>query len=548
MTNILKMTLIAAALSCATGSAWAVQGGTDIPSPSGNVCQQDAQGNVSCGAQSNASGNGTTAIGFGATSSTGGSTAVGMGSTASGGGSTASGGNATASGNFSTATGDGSNASGTGSTAIGASSASAGSNDVAVGSLASTLVSGGGTQTSGNIAIGGPAGSTRTLANGGNSTAIGSGAQSTGNNSVALGAGSTDGGQANVVSIGSSTQTRTITNMTAGVNPTDGANVSQLPGVTSNGVFTFGATPTAPTPTSTVTVTNVAPGAVNATSTDAVNGSQLYIVQQLTNKQGATINQVVNGTLGVCTANADGSMQCRPLENSKPSSASGAGAIAIGAGTQAQGAGAQAYGAGASAGYAGSLAIGQGATITAPTDPTDANVVGAVAIGQGAKANADPATAIGYQSNAAGSNSVALGYQATANGNNSVAIGAGSVANRDNSVSVGNAATGQQRQITNVAPGTLPSDAVNLGQLDSSVSYLKQKINSTGAIAMAAANIALPQGFTRGIGVGLGNQNGQTALAVGFVDQPGPWAQVKLTAGFGGNGITSVGAGLSIGW
>ena len=78
-------------------------------------------------------------------------------------------------------------------------------------------------QTPGNIAIGANTGAvlqsglpgTLTLANGGDSVALGSGAQSTGFNSVALGAGSSDGGLANVVSVGNATDMRSIINLAA---------------------------------------------------------------------------------------------------------------------------------------------------------------------------------------------------------------------------------------------------------------------------------------------------------------------------------------------
>ena len=61
-----------------------------------------------------------------------------------------------------------------------------------------------------------------------NGVALGASAQSTGNNSVALGSGSMDGGQSNVVAVGSNTSQRRIINLAAGVDPTDGVNVSQL--------------------------------------------------------------------------------------------------------------------------------------------------------------------------------------------------------------------------------------------------------------------------------------------------------------------------------
>ncbi|MFP4897894.1 YadA family autotransporter adhesin [Paraburkholderia sp. BR14261] len=60
--------------------------------------------------------------------------------------------------------------------------------------------------------------------------AIGSGATATAANSVALGAGSI-ASEANTVSVGSSGSERRITNVAAGVNPTDAVNVSQLSAV-----------------------------------------------------------------------------------------------------------------------------------------------------------------------------------------------------------------------------------------------------------------------------------------------------------------------------
>jgi autotransporter adhesin len=65
-------------------------------------------------------------------------------------------------------------------------------------------------------------------ASGSTSTALGYAAQSSGANSVALGAGSTDGGVANVVSVGSVGGERRITNVAAGTSATDAVNVAQL--------------------------------------------------------------------------------------------------------------------------------------------------------------------------------------------------------------------------------------------------------------------------------------------------------------------------------
>lgn len=59
-------------------------------------------------------------------------------------------------------------------------------------------------------------------------TAVGVGAQASGPNSVAIGANSSDGGEANVVSVGSQSQTRRITNVSQGVAINDAVNLGQL--------------------------------------------------------------------------------------------------------------------------------------------------------------------------------------------------------------------------------------------------------------------------------------------------------------------------------
>jgi autotransporter adhesin len=70
-------------------------------------------------------------------------------------------------------------------------------------------------------------------ANFANSTAIGAGAVASGVNSVALGAGSV-ASAANTVSVGAAGAERRVTNVAAGINPTDAVNVSQLAGVMGN--------------------------------------------------------------------------------------------------------------------------------------------------------------------------------------------------------------------------------------------------------------------------------------------------------------------------
>ncbi|MBU2768665.1 hypothetical protein HAP94_21485 [Acidithiobacillus ferrivorans] len=104
------------------------------------------------------------------------------------------------------------------------------------------------------------------------------------------------------------------------------------------------------------------------------------------------------------------------------------------------------------------------------------------------------------------------------------ALGQGSVANRADSVSVGNASTGTTRQITNVAPGTAPNDAVNMGQLHSGMNQVygaaigkaQRYADNVGAVDGAAAGAAAEAAAGQGVNSiagGVSDYNGQSAFA-----------------------------------
>ncbi|WBO24363.1 YadA family autotransporter adhesin [Sphingomonas abietis] len=163
--------------------------------------------------------------------------------------------------------------------------------------------------------------------NAADATALGTGAQVTAANSVALGSNSVANRGASPtytatglatpqtsfgeVSVGAAGAERQITNVAAGSAPTDAVNVAQLDGVAAqvgdvadtavfydsaakNNVTLAGAGGT--------TITNVAPGALAATSTDAVNGSQLFATNgNVTNNMNAITNltsNIQNGSVG----------------------------------------------------------------------------------------------------------------------------------------------------------------------------------------------------------------------------------------------------------
>ncbi len=243
------------------------------------------------------------------------SLALGNASQASGESSIALGNTSEASEQNAIALGQGSIASKVNSIALGSNSSSAGENAIALGEGSAA----GG---SNSLAFG-----SQSRASGNDSVALGVGATAATDNSVAIGAGSTTDAS-NTVSVGNSTTKRKIVNMAAGAisnTSTDAINGSQLytisdsvakrlgggatvgsdgtvtalsyalksgtynnvgdalSGIDNNTLQwnrTTGAFTAAHGSNTTSKITNVAKGTVSATSTDVVNGSQLYDLQQ----------------------------------------------------------------------------------------------------------------------------------------------------------------------------------------------------------------------------------------------------------------------------
>ncbi|SAK38918.1 YadA domain-containing protein [Caballeronia hypogeia] len=117
---------------------------------------------------------------------------------------------------------------------------------------------------------------------------------------------------------------------------------------------------------------------------------------------------------------------------------------------------------------------------------------------------------------ASGANSSAIGNGSKATGKNSVAIGSGSVADEDNTVSIGS--VGNERRVTNVAPGVKGTDAVNMNQLNavqSSVNAVARSAFAGVASAMAMPNLTPSQPGKTVVAAGVANYKGYTAVGVG---------------------------------
>ena len=239
-----------------------------------------------------------TVIGFGSTASAANATAIGTAASALANETVAIGQKANASGQNSNAFGSQANATGTSSLAVGTGSVASGDSAVAIGN--DSTVTGGSA-----VAIGASATSTGKW-----STALGDSANAKGEKSVALSKDSYAKDD-NSVALGSGTITRSATQEnTATVN---GITYSGFAGNTPVAVVSVGSdkteTYTPPdhsTPGRTVTITphtrqiiNVGAGEISATSTDAINGSQLYMVADQVGKNKTRIDNIRQRTSDV---------------------------------------------------------------------------------------------------------------------------------------------------------------------------------------------------------------------------------------------------------
>ncbi|MPV70272.1 hypothetical protein GD429_31665 [Burkholderia sp. BE17] len=399
------------------------------------------------------------------------------------------------------------------------------------------------------------------------------------NGAVALGAGS-QASRANTVSVGSAGSERQIVNVAAGTQGTDAVNMAQLHGAAASlanviggdttvdgsghvaihsievsghkyatvseavqaaaaygatdslavrydldshgnpnyGSVTLGGPSAAP-----AMLTNVADG---KSRYDAVNYGQLSSLQSdFENRMGAMDDRVSKIETDVGDSRDDSRvMTMTNLRSDDNNIKTGPGSViesdagdttAIGANSAVQASGGTAIGAGADAHAVNSTVIGQ----TASAHGENSTVVG-----QGAVAYGDNSSAFGQGAVASGGNSTVMGQNANAAGNNSVALGAGSVADRDNAVSVG--ASSAERQITNVAAGTAPTDAVNLQQMNNVVGSARQ--DAMGGVAAAMAVAGLPQStqpgrtFVSMAGSTYGGEYG-SAMGLSYMTRDGKW-------------------------
>jgi len=226
-------------------------------------------------------------------------------------------------------------------------------------------------------------------------------------------------------------------------------------------------------------IQNVSAGVISATSTDAINGSQLYATNSYLLNLGKNVKDALGGSTqiddagnltlnnlgGTGKANVHDALEAMNNKidqlgggssshfysvntasdtrgNYNNNGATGLDALAAGADAQAAGDFAVAVGTGAQAVISNSIAIGKNASVNEDT-ASDASVngltkgEGSVAIGANTKASGTNATAVGQSSNAYGQNSFAGGQSSKALGKSSVAVGDGAQAIHDSTTAIG---------------------------------------------------------------------------------------------------------------
>ncbi|UJH76242.1 YadA-like family protein (plasmid) [Burkholderia cenocepacia] len=343
----------------------------------------------------------------------------------------------------------------------------------------------------------------------------------------AIAVGATVGGS--MVNFAGTNGPRTLSGVANGVNDSDAVTIAQLKATglidytgkeiaavtyddISLGIVTFGGS-------SGTVLHNVGPGLIAAGSMDAVNGGQLYNLEQQFAQRydqlSGQMNDLTDRVVGLEAGSGGGSGG-----NLGPGTG-GDGSLVVGDGSLASGENSTAVGQGAVASGDNGSAFGQGSVASGSNG---------TAIGQGSAASGSDSAAVGQGAVASGDKGTAIGQGSNASASGSVAIGAGSVADQENTVSVGSA--GNERKITNVAAGTADTDAVNVGQMNQRFGETNRMINDVAknayagvAAAMAMPNLTPSQPGKTVVAVGAANYKSGSAVAAGatYRTRDGKW-------------------------
>ena len=354
-----------------------------------------------------------------------------------------------------------------------------------------------------------------------NAIAIGTGAKANRDNSVALGGGSTTDK--------AGTKQTSYTLPSGVVAAWKGGN-DTLPG----DIVSFGAEGFERQ------LKNVAPGEVSATSTDAINGSQLAAIADQIALKYVSINSTDVPNKDNTGAKANNSIAIGPNASTDTAAtssvaigdganATGRSTVALGLSAQAKSANATAVGANSIASEDDTVAVGHGAKATdgnasALGADAIASNIESTAIGHGTAASGASSTALGSRAKAAGTAGVGIGMLANATKDYSIAIGGESSSTADNSIAIGRKSSVSE------------NDGIAIGTR-SNASAVKSIAIGDGASATTADGVAIGSKSVASTAAGVAGYNANTGRTDTYANLTG----ATLTSTLGGVAVGTTG-------
>ena len=354
-----------------------------------------------------------------------------------------------------------------------------------------------------------------------NAIAIGTGAKANRDNSVALGGGSTTDKPGTK---------QTSYTLPTGVTATWSGGESTLEG----DIVSFGSAGFERQ------LKNVAPGEVSATSTDAINGSQLAAIADQIALKYVSINSTDVPNKDNTGAKANNSIAIGPNASTDTAAtssvaigdganATGRSTVALGLSAQAKSANATAVGANSIASEDDTVAVGHGAKATdgnasALGADAIASNIESTAIGHGTAASGASSTALGSRAKAAGTAGVGIGMLANATKDYSIAIGGESSSTADNSIAIGRKSSVSE------------NDGIAIGTR-SNASAVKSIAIGDGASATTADGVAIGSKSVASTAAGVAGYNANTGRTDTYANLTG----ATLTSTLGGVAVGTTG-------
>ncbi|WP_274571910.1 YadA-like family protein [Neisseria leonii] len=309
-------------------------------------------------------------------------------------------------------------------------------------------------------------------------------------------------------------------------------------------------------------IINVAAGQVSATSTDAVNGSQLYALQQAINNSAGTDKQNYFHTNGTGSAQAGNATNLDAVDGI--GGAKGDKAVAAGVSAQATDSHSIAVGTSATASGQSAIAMGREATGT----EINASAIGykanasknGVALGSETQANAQ-SVAVGNIAKATGADSIAVGQNAQATGNSAAVLGKNALASGENALALGTTtrgnttASGQRATAIGSSANSSAQDAIAIGTgsvaSGESTVVVGKAAKATGINSLAAGvqseaygqnSVSIGTGATAGTSTMTSEDNAQ-AVAIGRFAKASGFQSTALGADSIASGHSSIAIG-----